>query len=89
MDALAGGMGLFVLLMWGVAALVGLAAFGFWIWMIVDCAVRTFPGQNDKLIWMLILILSNILAGAGWIAAIVYYFMVKRPADSGGRPHSF
>jgi prolipoprotein diacylglyceryltransferase len=43
----------------------------FWIWMIVDCAKRTFKNDNDKVIWILVIVL------AGIIGAIIYYFAVK------------
>jgi len=45
---------------------------GFWLWMLVDCAGRNFPGPNEKVIWILILILIGI------IGAIAYYFIIKR-----------
>lgn len=53
-----------------------MAAFGFWIWMLIDCLLRSderFPGQgkNSKLIYALVIILTNI------IGAFIYLFMVK------------
>jgi len=55
--------------------LMGLAvlAFVFWILMIVDCAKRKFKNDNDKVIWIIILALT------GWIGALIYYFVIKRP----------
>jgi hypothetical protein len=44
----------------------------FWIWMIIDCAQRDFRKDNDKVIWILVLIFL------GALGAIVYYFVVKR-----------
>lgn len=44
----------------------------FWIVMIVDCAKRNFKNENDKIVWILILIFLGILG------AIIYYFVVKR-----------
>jgi len=51
-----------------------------WIWMLVDCIKRdenNFPslGENTKIIWILIIAL------AGWVGAIIYYFMVKQKMD--------
>ncbi|MBU0466842.1 MAG: PLD nuclease N-terminal domain-containing protein [Nanoarchaeota archaeon] len=43
----------------------------FWIWMIVDCAQRNFKNENDKILWILVIVL------AGIIGAIIYYFVVK------------
>ena len=50
----------------------GLAAFGFWLWMLIDCCTRTFPGESDKIMWILIIALLGV------IGAAVYYF-VGRP----------
>lgn len=44
----------------------------FWIWMIVDIAKRNFKEPNDKLMWMLVVLIANI------IGAVIYYFIVKR-----------
>jgi len=48
--------------------------------MLVDCVKRdenNFPslGENTKIIWILIIAL------AGWVGAIIYYFMVKQKMD--------
>jgi hypothetical protein len=56
--------------------LLPLAAFGFWLWMLIDCLLRSnerFPsrGRNDKLIYTLVIVLTNI------IGAFIYLFMVK------------
>ena len=56
----------------GLLFLVGIASFIFWIVMVVDVARRQFKKPNDKVAWVLIVIL------AGAIGAVVYYFMVKR-----------
>ena len=44
----------------------------FWIFMIVDAAKRKFKNENDKILWILVVVLAQI------IGAIVYYFVVKR-----------
>ncbi len=44
----------------------------FWIWMIIDCAQRNFKKDNDKIVWILVIVL------AGVIGAAIYYFVVKR-----------
>jgi len=46
--------------------------FSFWIWMLVDCATKEPSGGNDKLIWVLIIVLGH------FIGALIYYF-VRRP----------
>ena len=72
MAGIAGFFFLFVIL-W--LALIGLAilAFIFWIFMIVDVAKRKFKNDNDKILWVLVIVL------AGIIGAIIYYFVIKKP----------
>ena len=43
----------------------------FWIWMIVDCAKRNFKGQNEKIVWILVILFAKI------VGAIIYFFVVK------------
>jgi hypothetical protein len=50
------------------------ALMGFWIWMLIDCAVHTPDENNQKLVWILIVVLT------GWIGALVYFF-VQRPKN--------
>jgi len=47
----------------------------FWIWMIVDCAKRKFKEDNEKVIWILLMVFLGV------IASIIYYFVIKREAD--------
>lgn len=72
-------MGLYVGMM-GVFALVycaififAIIAFVIWIWALIDCISRKdYPGENDRLLWALVILLGGILG------AIIYYFVVKR-----------
>lgn len=58
----------------GVAFLVlMLLGTAFWIWMLVDCATKEPSQGNEKLIWVLIIVLTH------WIGAAIYYF-VRRPS---------
>jgi branched-subunit amino acid ABC-type transport system permease component len=68
-----GGVFLLVwLLLFGVGCIFGLAAFAFWLWMLIDCAQHEPNEGNTKLVWILILIFTS------WIGALIYYF-VRRP----------
>jgi prolipoprotein diacylglyceryltransferase len=49
-----------------------LLAFAFWIWMIIDCATKEPNEGNDKLVWIVIIVFTQI------IGALIYYF-VRRP----------
>lgn len=55
-------------------AFVALALAGtvFWILMIIECATKEPSNDNDKLIWILIIIFTH------WVGALIYYF-VRRP----------
>lgn len=52
--------------------LFGLAAFAFWVWMLVDCLKFESSQGNDKLIWVLVLVFAN------WIGALIYFFVRRR-----------
>jgi len=52
--------------------LMGIAATAFWIWMLVDCLTNESSEGNDKLVWVLVIVLTN------WIGALIYCF-VRRP----------
>ena len=70
--AIFGIIGILFSLIWLIffAAIIG--GIVFWIFMIVDVVEREFPKQEDKTMWILIVVLTGI------IGAIVYYFMIKR-----------
>lgn len=58
------GVGLFIL--------IGIGGFVFWLCMLIDCAKRDFIKSNDKIIWIFVILLVQI------IGALVYYFVIKR-----------
>ncbi|MFA5020041.1 MAG: PLDc N-terminal domain-containing protein [Candidatus Pacearchaeota archaeon] len=58
---------IFLLIIAGVVFL-----FVFWILMIVDCAKRKFKNDTDKIVWILVIVLAQV------IGAVIYYFVVKR-----------
>ncbi|HJN16508.1 MAG TPA: PLD nuclease N-terminal domain-containing protein [Armatimonadota bacterium] len=55
----------------GLFGCVGIIGFFIWIGALIDCVKREFDGENEKLIWVLIIVL------AGWIGALVYLFIGK------------
>lgn len=63
-------LGIMALVMLVIA--VAVLSFVFWIWMVIDCAQRKFKSENDKVVWILVIVL------AGIIGAAIYYFVVKR-----------
>ena len=54
------------------SVVLSLAALGFWVWMLVDCVSNEPNEGNDKIVWILIIVLT------GWIGGLVYYF-ARRP----------
>jgi hypothetical protein len=58
---------------------IGLSAFGFWVWMIVDC-VRHESGST-MLAWLLPILF------AGVIAAPLYFFLRRLPRQQRGQFH--
>ena len=56
----------------GFFVLSGIALFIFWLWMLIDCIKRDFTKSNDKIVWILVIIFTQI------IGAIIYYFVVKK-----------
>ena len=65
---------LFPFMFMGVFFLIGILGMIFMVWMLIDCVQRKFKKDNDRVIWVLIIVLLN------WIGALVYYFVVKRKA---------
>lgn len=72
MESAAIGGGLILIMIWGLFLVLIMAANAFWIWMIVDCATNEPSEGNDKLIWLLVIVLVHLLG------AILYYF-IRRP----------
>lgn len=52
-----------------VAMVLGVLIFAAWIWVIVDCAKRKKFRHGDRVLWILLLVLTGI------IGMILYYFM--------------
>ena len=64
-----GGIALLAFL---VFAVLGIGGTILWIWMIVDCATKEKSEGNDKLIWILVIVLTH------WIGALIY-LIARRP----------
>jgi membrane protein insertase Oxa1/YidC/SpoIIIJ len=79
--AAAGFVGV-ILIFWLIALVVGIAFFVFWIIMLIDAFKRTnWQDENQKNLWLVILIVS-IFVGLSWLAAVLYYFIIKRALDT-------
>ncbi len=70
-----GAFSLFGLVFMGFWLLIfGVSIFGtvLWIWMLVDVVKRDFKKEDEKIIWVLVVILTH------WIGALIYYFTIKK-----------
>lgn len=56
------------------AVVLSIAAFIFWILMLVDSIKRKFKKSDERIIWVIVIVLTGI------IGALIYYFVVKRKA---------
>ena len=52
--------------------LVGFSLLGFWIWMLVDCIKYESDEGNNKLIWVLVILFTQLLG------AVIYFFVQHR-----------
>ena len=67
-----GRMEIFVLLFLMLFFGIGVVGTVLWIWMIIDCATNEPSEGNDKIIWILVIVLTH------WIGALIY-LLVRRP----------
>jgi hypothetical protein len=70
----AAGGGVVACVFTALLAVLALAAFAFWIWMLIDAITRIPSEGNTKLIWILVIVFT------GAIGALIYYF-VQRPKN--------
>ena len=59
----------FMMSFFGILSILSLV---FWILMLVDSIKKKYRHKDDKIIWVLVIVL------AGVIGALIYYFVVKR-----------
>jgi magnesium-transporting ATPase (P-type) len=52
--------------------LVALSLLLFWIWMLVDCAMNEPSEGNDKIVWIVIMVFTQLLGS-------LLYFFIRRP----------
>jgi hypothetical protein len=55
-----------------VGVLFGLAALAFWIWALVDAIQNPRLDSNERLIWILVIVLTT------WIGAIIYFIVGRK-----------
>ncbi len=88
-DAAGAAIGIGIIACWGCAAVVALAAFVWWVFMVIDVIKRQeweFPGStgSSKTMWLLILLLGGLIFGLFAVVAAVYYFVIYRKGPKAG-----
>jgi len=63
---------LIILLILGAIA-VGILGTVFWIWMVIDCATNKRLRDDQRVVWLLVIIFSHL------IGSIIYYFAGRTP----------
>jgi TctA family transporter len=56
---------------WIIFAVLMMAGFVLWIVMLIDVIQRKFENDNDRILWVLVVVLT------GMIGAAIYYLVVK------------
>lgn len=63
------GVAIGVMIFWVIAVGLGFVLF---LWALIDCIRRDFPSPNDKILWIVLIILI------GWIGPIVYLIVGRK-----------
>ena len=66
------GAAIFFLIFWCGFVLIGIFSFVIWVWMLIDCLSNEPACENDKLLWVIVMLFAGILG------SILYYF-IRRP----------
>ena len=64
------GMGMAVIMI--PAFLISITGMILWIWMLIECATKEPAEGNDKIVWILVIVL------VGWLGALIY-LLARRP----------
>jgi len=84
--AVAGAVGIGFLVLFIIMAILGIAIFVFWIWSIVDCVKREFPGDNDKVLWLVIIIILGALGSLIYVIAGRKKGTIKNQSETPAEP---
>ena len=64
------------LLVWLVMAVLSLAFFAFWLWMLIHAITNKGLGDGEKIVWVIVVIFLPVLGP-------ILYFFIGRPKASG------
>ena len=60
--------GFIALVVWLVLAAISLAGLLFWVWMLIDAIRNKSLSDNERIVWVLVIIFVNLLG------AVIYFF---------------
>jgi hypothetical protein len=69
-------MGYYELLVLLAFFVVGFAGTGFWVWALIDCVRNEPEGSQEKLVWVIIIVFTNVIGAA-------MYLFIQRPKRRG------
>ena len=75
-ETIAARLIVFFIILWILMMILSIALLIFWIFMLVDVIKRKFKTENDKIVWILVVALTN------WIGALIYYLIIKRKVNN-------
>lgn len=84
--AVAGAVGIGLLVFFIIMAIIGIALFVFWIWSIIDCVKREFPGDNDKVLWLVVIIVLGVLGSFIYLIAGRKKGTIKTQSETPAEP---
>lgn len=61
-----------IAMIWLIPIVLGISAFAFWLWMLIDCATLPPRADNDKIMWILIILFTH------FIGALIYFFVARK-----------
>ncbi len=64
--------GFLFFLCFGLITILSLLLTAFWIWMLVDCAINEPNDGNEKVVWIIVIVLTQALGA-------LLYFLIRRP----------
>ncbi|MFB3897298.1 MAG: PLDc N-terminal domain-containing protein [bacterium] len=65
--------GIFMIFFFGFFCIFALLCTAFWIWMLIDCVTKETDEGNNRLIWIIVIVLTGAIGG------LIYYFVRRQP----------
>jgi len=62
-------VGFFALVFWLIGVALSLAAFAFWLWMLINAITNKGLGDGERIVWVLVIIFLPL------IGSIIYFFI--------------